>query len=95
MRGMVSQTKQNLTLRYHINFEIIINDGDKGTLCNLLKEWDKILEVQGNHILKGLGGLTVEQKNRRLHCGTEGLIKRSETKKLETKKSEIKRSNLR
>lgn len=63
---MASQTQQSLTLKYHISFEAIINNGNKGIICNLLKEQDEVLKVQDSYILKNLEGLTTEQDNKRL-----------------------------
>ncbi len=63
--------QQSLTLRCHISFEAITSDGDEGTLCNSLKERDKVLKVQSDCIQKALGSLTVEQEDKGSHYGTE------------------------
>lgn len=68
---MASQTQQGLTLRCYINFEVITGGRDKNTLCILSNERDEILEVQVDDVLKGLGGSTVKQEDKRLHYGVE------------------------
>ena len=59
--------QQDLTLKYHISFEIITSNGNINTLCNLSKKQNKILNVQGNYVLKNLRGLTIEQKDKKLY----------------------------
>lgn len=64
----------------YIRFEAIDSGGNKGILYNLSNKRDKILEVQGGYNLKGLGDPTVEQEDKRLHCGEESQIRRSKVR---------------
>ncbi len=69
---MTSWTQQGLTLGYYISFEDITSDNTEGTVCNLLKERDSILEVQSSYVLKRLRGLTIKQEDKRLYHGVRG-----------------------
>lgn len=64
---MTTQTQYDLTFEYYISFKAITSSGNKSTLYNLSKEQDKVLEVQGSHILKGFGYLIIKQKDKRLY----------------------------
>ena len=69
---MASWTQQGLALGCHISFEAITSGSDKGTVCNSSKERDEVSEVQGGHVLKGLGDPTAEQEDKGLHRGAGG-----------------------
>ncbi len=64
-----------MTLRCHISFEAIISNGDKSNMYNLLKERDEVLKIQSGCILKDLGDLTIEQKDKRLYFRVKSQIK--------------------